>query len=183
MLKKVCEQTDFKVLSEMLSSDSDIQTTAKIHPWAPNPTSLGGLAASRIGQLSAEPISIQDQDFLAENTLELLCQMVESPEDAQSINAMLSLLFLSEYEILLNKLVTLAVFSRLQGIIKNSQKQVNLSVLKLCANIYLKNRDMQKEFLNLGFHRYLVHHLKESDPISVFETIENIFQLISVSFN
>ena len=183
MLKKVSETTDLKSLTDLLQNEADISSKVKLHPWAPNPTSLSSLAVCRIGQLSSESLSNEDQNFLCTSALEPIVQMTESSEDAKSINAMICLLFLSEKQTLLNKLITLSPLSRLESLLKHSSKQVNQSALRLCANIYTKNRELQKEFLRLDFHKYLLSNLKENDPIVVFETFENVFGLIAVCFN
>ena len=183
MLKKVSETRDLKSLTDLLSSEEDINSKVKLHPWAPNPTSLSSLAVCRIGQLSSESLSTDEQNYLSTSALETIVQMTESSEDAKSINAMICLLFLSEKQILLNKLITLSPLSRLESLIKHSSKQVSQSTLRLCSNLYCKNRELQKEFLRLKYYKYLIQNFKENDPITVFETFENTFALICVWFN
>lgn len=183
ILKKIGAEKDFRSLAVLLDNDIEVHMNGKLHPWAPNPINVAGLAVCKIGELCQEnSITASDQKFLVNGPLETIVSFLDSPEDAVSINALLSILFLSEKEYIKNKLVTLAVFSRLEGLIKHKSKQVSLAALRLCSNLYSLNKELQKEFIRLGFCSHLVGNLRSSDPLCVFETLDNVFSLFIVRF-
>lgn len=184
ILNKIGSESDIRSLSTLLNNDTEVHLKGKLHNWAPNPINVAGLAVCKIGELSQDTnlLSAADQKFLVNGPLEIIVGFLDSPEEAVSVNALLSILFLSEKEYIKNKLVNLAVFSRLEGLIKHSSKQISQACLRLCANLYGLNKDLQMEFIKLGFCSHLIGNLRSNDPLCVLETLDNVFSLFVVRF-
>lgn len=181
ILKKIGAEKDIKSLAALLDNDTEVHMKGNLHSWAPNPINVSGLAVCKIGELSQEnTLTASEQKFLVSGPLEVIVSFLDSPEDAISINSLLCLLFLSEKEYIKNKLVTLAIFSRIEGLIKHKNKQVNSAALRLCANLYSLNKELQKDFIRLGFCPYLLGNLRSNDPLCVIETLDNVFSLFIV---